>query len=51
MSWKNEGIPRPSSNRSPAILTLDQKVKDSADKVYAFVIKAILCQECASYFI
>ena len=51
MSWKNGGILRPSSNRSPDILMLVKKVKYSADKVYAFVIKAILCREFASYFI
>ena len=49
------GILRLSSNRSPYILILDQKVRDRANKVYAFKIKQDFAEtfhlkmKCTSY--
>ena len=42
---------KPSSNRSPYIFTLVQKVKHRVYKLHAFLNEAILSQHSASYFI
>ena len=44
-------ILKPSSNQSPYILTLVQKVKHRAYKIYVFLDEAILSRDSASYFI
>ena len=44
-------ILNPSSNRSPYIFTLGQKVKHRVYKVHAILNEAILCGDSASYFI
>ena len=44
-------ILKPTSNRSPYIFTLVQKVKHRVNKIQVILIEAILCQDSASYFI
>ena len=48
---KNEHILKPSSDRSPYIFTLVQKVKHGVYKSHAFLNEAILFQDSTSYFI
>ena len=47
----SQSILRPSSNRSPYIFTLVQKVKNRAYKIHAFKNEAVLCQDSESNFI
>ena len=44
-------ILRSSSNRSPYIFTLVQKVNNRIYKIHAFINEAILCLDSVSYFI
>ena len=44
-------ILRPSSNRSPNIFTLVQKVKNRVDEIHAFTNETKFCGHSANYFI
>ena len=43
-------ILKPTSNRSPCILTLVQNVINGAHTIYAFINVLILCRDSSSYF-
>ena len=50
-TFENNDILKPSSNLSPYIFTLVQKVKHRVYKIHVFLSEAILIGYSASYFI